>query len=321
MFMNLDTVEYRASAIVRIAETLYSIVMLLTLVSCSEPITVQTREMDRTYLIVEGLLTDRAGMDQYVKLSESLPYFSGDDCPKVSGAQVVVSDGETETVFTETTEGEYVAPEGFRARMGRTYRLDIEADVAGERHRYHAEADMPDIGFTIDRIDYTYDGKSRVKLDSLWTVLMWGKDDPVKRNIFLAGIAVNGNRIPLSSCLMIEDKFFNGKRIDTFPCGLLYQTAENRKRYGECAKYLEEGDVISVEGYALSDEYFRFLMNIHGDGGGGSSNMPLFATQPANPVTNVTGDGDVLGYFAVCATAVASCTVTDPYQVINYNPL
>ena len=311
----------------RIGEMIGTIFGVILLASCSEPVDVHTRDMDRTYLIVEGLLTDKEGMDQYVKLSESLPYFSQDPIPTVSGAEVVVNDGENDIPFTEqlienedgtkSGSGEYRAPEGFRAHLGRTYKLRINAMVAGEPHSYEAESEMPEIGFTIDKIDYTYNGKTQVKLDSLWTVLMWGADDRNIDNRFLAYISVNGKRIPLSQCLMIEDKYFNGKKIEAFPCGLLYQTAENRKQYGECYKFLEEGDVIGVEGYVLSPEYFRFMVNIQGDGGG-TSNMPFFSSQPANPVTNIHGDGDVLGYFAVCSTAQGYCTVTDPFQTINY---
>ena len=179
----------------------------------------------------------------------------------------------------------------------------------------HAEAEMPELGFDLEKIDYTYNGNTAAKLDSLWTVLMWGKDDVKLENNFIAYISVNDKRLPLGSCLMIHDKYFQGKRIEKFPVGLLYQTAANRKQYGDCAKFLEEGDVIQLEGYALSDAYYRFLLTLHGDGG--LSSMPLMSSQPANPETNVHGDADVLGFFAVCSTAYASVTVSNPFQVIQ----
>ena len=96
-------------------------------------------------------------------------------------------------------------------------------------------------------------------------------------------------------------------------------TAENLKNNGPCAKFLEEGDVLTLDGYALSPGYYQFLSCIHGDGGS-TSNMPLMATQPVNAPTNLHGDGYVLGYFAVCSTLSTSVTVTDPYQVIEYHP-
>ena len=296
---------------------------LLSFVSCSESITVQTRKMEKTYLIVEGLLTDTPGQDQYVKLSESLPYFDKQAIPKVSGAEVVVNDGITDILFTERLDeedgsgtGEYYAPEGFKAVFGRKYSLSVKATVAGKQHRYSAETEMPETGFTLDRIDYTYNGNTPAKLDSLWTILMWGEDDLETTCRFIACFSVNDHNVPLSSCFMLEDKYFNGKKIEAFPVGLLYQTAENYKQNGECSKFLEEGDVLKLTGYSMTVDYFSFMTNLQGDSG--FSSMPLLASQPSNPVTNISGDGDVLGFFAVCPVLTASVTVTDPFQVLEY---
>ena len=296
---------------------------LLLTVSCTESVKVQTRDMEKTYLIVEGLLTDTPGQDQFVKLSESLPYFDNQTIPKVSGAEVVVSDGTTDILFMErmneedgTGTGEYYAPEGFKAEPDRTYSLSVQATVAGVPHRYSAEAEMPRMGFTLDKIDYSYNGNTPAKLDSLWTVLMWGQDELETTSRFIACIEVNGHRIPISSTLMMEDKYFNGKKIEAFPIGLLYQTAENQKNNGPSAKFLEEGDVLTLTGYSLTMEYYEFLSNLQGDNG--MASMPLLASQPANPTTNVSGDGDVLGYFAVCPVLTASVTITDPFKVIDY---
>ena len=296
------------------------ILMMAVLYACSEPITVHTRKMDRSYFIVEGLLTDREDLEQYVKLSVSVPYFSEEGIKPVHDAEVVVSDGETEFLFTEqAADGEYHAPEGFKAFLGKKYKLSVKAVVEGETHQYEAEDEMPVVGFELEKIDYLYNGNTPQKLDSLWTVLLWGKDDLSIKNNYLACISVNGYRLPLGSCFMMEDKYFSGKQVEAFPVGLLSQTAENLKNNGPCAKFLEEGDVLTLDGYALSPGYYQFLSCIHGDGGS-TSNMPLMATQPVNAPTNLHGDGYVLGYFAVCSTLSTSVTVTDPYQVIEYHP-
>ena len=293
--------------------------LLVILTACSESIKVKTRDMEETYVIIEGRITDRdTGSENYVYLSQSVPYFENKSKPDgISGAEDVVSDGEGgETVFTENPEGSghYFAPDGFKAVSGRTYSLDIRANTLGSLRRYHAEALMPELGFEVDKIDYTYNGNTDAKLDSLWTVLMWGKDDPDIRNIYLAYLSVNGHRSPLSASLMIEDKYFNGKNIEKFPVGVLNQTAENRKQYGECSKFLEEGDVITLDGYVLTTEYYRFISNLYGDSG--LSSLPLISSQPVNPPTNISGDGKFLGFFAACPTAQASVTVTDPFKDI-----
>ena len=235
----------------------------------------------------------------------------------------MVNDGTKDILFTERLDeedgagtGEYYAPEGFQALSGRKYSLSVKATVAGKAHQYSAEAEMPEMGFTLDRIDYTYNGNTPAKLDSLWTILMWGEDNLETTSRFIARFSVNGYNLPLSSCFMIEDKYFNGKKIEAFPIGLLYQTAENYKQNGECAKFLEEGDVLTLTGYSMTEEYYAFMQTVQGDGG--LSSMPLLSSQPMNPLTNITGDGDVLGFFAACPVLTASVTVTDPFQVIEY---
>ena len=305
--------------------------MLGAIFSCSEPIKVHTQEMDKTYLVVEGLITDQPELEQFVKLSVSVPYLAPETgIPYVSDAEVVVSDGTTEYLFEEQevtpdperpdeTEktGVYLAPEGFRAQSGRKYSLAVKATVEGESHQYSAKAEMPAIGCSLEKIDYSYNGNTQQKMDSLWTVLMWARDYAASEGRYLIRLAVNGHRIPLGSCLMMEDKYFNGKQIEAFPVGLLSQTAANQKKYGESAKFLEEGDVLTADVYILAPEYYSFMAKIQGDGGG-TNNMPLMSSQPANPPTNLSGDGDVMGFFAACAVVSASCTVTDPYQTINY---
>ena len=293
--------------------------LLGAMVSCSEPIKVHTREMDRTYLVVEGLITDQPTLEQYVKLSVSVPYMSAiTEVPAVGEAEVVVSDGTTDYLFEEQENtGVYRAPEGFYARSGRKYSLSVRATVDGEPHQYGAEAQLPDVACNLEKIDYSYNGKTRQKMDSLWTVLMWGRDYAAVDGIYLVRLGVNGHRQPIGSSLMMEDKYFNGKRIEAFPVGLLLQTNENYKKYGESAKFLEEGDVLTADVYLLTPEYYSFMAKIQGDGGG-TNNMPLMSSQPANPPTNLSGDGDVMGFFAACAVVSASCTVTDPFQTINY---
>ena len=293
--------------------------LLGAMCSCSEPIKVHTREMDRTYLVVEGLITDQRELEQFVKLSVSVPYLAPETgIPFVSGAEVVVSDGTADYLFEEQENtGVYRAPEGFMARSGRKYSLEVKATVEGEIHRYGAEAKMPEIGCSLEKIDYSYNGNTPQKMDSLWTVLMWARDYAANDGHYLIRLSVNGHRVPLGSCLMMEDKYFNGKQIEAFPVGLLSQTAANQKKYGESAKFLEEGDILTADVYLMTPEYYRFMSKIQGNGGG-TSNMPLMSSQPANPPTNLSGDGDVMGYFGACAVVSASCTVTDPFQTLNY---
>ncbi|MBO4768530.1 MAG: DUF4249 family protein, partial [Bacteroidales bacterium] len=147
---------------------------------CSEEVQVHTRNMDRTYLVVEAMLTDQSDMPQKVLLTESIDYFVEEVPPAVSGARVAISDGVNEYLFEEDSvgSGRYVGPEGFCGTPGVTYKLIIDATVDGELNHYEALSTMEEQGFRVDAVDYMYAGDKDAQIDSLWTIAVWGQDFP-----------------------------------------------------------------------------------------------------------------------------------------------
>ena len=83
------------------------------------------------------------------------------------------------------------------------------------------------------------------------------------------------------------------------------------EKYGDCAKPLEEGDMVSLVVYSLTKDYYDFIMAMTSAATGTS--IPIISSQPANLPTNITG-GDAMGYFAVCPVMMASCKVDDPFK-------
>ena len=282
--------------------------VLATAMSCSEKMDVHVKNMDRTYLTVEGFLTDVAFMQQTITLSESVGYFGADTVPAVREAVVTVDDGSSTVTYEETEPGVYVAPRGFHGTPGKTYHLSIDAKVAGEHRHYDAESTMPEPGFQIDSIDYAYSGIMGV--DSTWTIAMWGKDAP-EESFFYASMAVNGHSYPYDLSLALNDKYFAGQRITAFPIGVMMQTAHNQELYGPCCKFLEKGDLLTFTALTLPkdcfDFFFSFASNLSG------SAIPLFSSQPANCPTNISG-GDAMGYFAACPVSMSSVVVDDPLR-------
>ena len=94
-----------------------------------------------------------------------------------------------------------------------------------------------------------------------------------------------------------------------FPIEPLLQSEVLRKQYGECYKYLETGDVITLELWTLDKGYFDYMLSLTMNG----VSIPLFTPQPANAPTNIRGE-HVVGYFAVCPVTRASVTVEDPFR-------
>ena len=279
----------------------YLIPLLLILCGCTERIDLQSRSDYHDYVSVEATLTDRPEDPQRVVLSRTISYFHNEAQPMVSGASVKVND----VVFSEKEAGIYEAPEGYSCEAGVEYKLRIRL-ANGES--YEAEATMPEPGFRMDAIDYAWSGGLTMDMDSLWTVGVWGVEKDFD-SYYLLTHAVNGFYQPMELCKLAPDLFFNSNVVVGFPIEALLQSEVLRQQYGECYKYLEEGDVITLELWTMDKGYFDYMLSLTMNG----VSIPLFTPQPANAPTNIRGE-HVVGYFAVCPVARASVTVEDPFR-------
>jgi len=276
---------------------------------CTEKTDLRSSGEYKEYVAVDATLTDRADRPQKVTLTKTVPYF-GDakdhaDIP-VRGATVTVDDGENTVLFSEKDPGVYEAPEGYFAVEGRNYHLRIE----NGDDTYEAEALMPEGGFDLYDIDYAWAGDKTMGVDSLWTIAIWGRDMP-QTSFYYVTVAVNDEYYPFDLAEILDDKYFNGNVVTGFPITSLMQIHELQEMYGDCCKYLEKGDVITLEAMTLQKDYFDYLMAVELNGT--FSSIPLFSPQPSNCPTNIKGK-NVVGYFAVCPTCSASVEVDDPYR-------
>ena len=285
-------------------------VVLLT--GCSEEVNVHTRSMDRCYLVVEAMLIDRADRTQIVQLTESIDFFEDEKPPVVSGAEVAVSVGNETYRYTEfpSGSGRYVGPEGFHGTPGNTYTLSIDAVVGGKSNHYEAVSKMEEPGFEVQAVDYMYLGATNPQADSLWTVAVWGQDNP-QTNYYYVSAQLNDAVFPLGLSLVMDDKYFNGQKVVCFPITTLYQTEATRRQYGDCGKYLETGDIFTLNVYSVPKEYYTFYTGFISSSVGAS--VPMLQSQPANCPTNVTG-GDAVGFFVACSSSSASVVIDNPFR-------
>ena len=271
------------------------------LCACTEKVDLRSRSDYHDYLAVEATLTDRAEDPQQIVLTRTISYFHNEAQPMVQGASVKVND----VTFNEKEPGIYTAPEGYACEPGVEYKLRIRLP---DGDAYEAEAEMPEAGFRMDAIDYLFAGGMTMDSDSLWTVGVWGLEKDID-SYYLLTHAVNGNYQPFSMALVSDDKFFNHNDVKGFPITALMQSEYLRKEYGDCFKYLERGDEITLEIWTLDKGYYDFLLSLTMN----SVSIPLFTPQPANVPTNIRGE-HVLGYFAVCPVARASVEIEDPFR-------
>ena len=287
---------------------------ILAAVACSEETDLRSKGEHFERLAVEAVLTDQTDRPQRVILSKTVPYFENateNGSLPVRGALVTVSGGGSEVRFEETQSehGVYEAPEGYHAEQGGSYHLRIELQ---EGEVYEADATMPSNGFRIDDLDYAYAGNKTMGLDSLWTLAIWGQN-MAHTDYYHITVGVNGHFYPHEMAEVTDDIYFNGNEVKGFPIATLMQYSQMQKLYGDCAKYLETGDEITLEAMTLSKDFFDYLMAVTLNGA--MAAIPLFSPQPANCPTNIRGgDGDAVGYFALCPVASASVTVDDPLR-------
>src|SRR5687768_11142661 len=113
-----------------------SIIIVLSffiLVSCDEPFQLDSTQAPPR-VIIEALVTDQAGL-QVVKLSRSADFYSSGATPRITNAQVRVTD-DMGNVFQfihnpnnhADSAGIYVPQVSFTGEIGRTYTLTVEAD-------------------------------------------------------------------------------------------------------------------------------------------------------------------------------------------------
>ena len=271
------------------------------LCACTEKVDLRSRSDYHDYLAVEATLSDRPEDPQQMVLTRTISYFHTEAQPMVHGASVKVND----VTFNEKEPGIYTAPEGYACESGVEYKLRIRLP---DGDAYEAEAEMPEAGFRMDAIDYAFAGGMTMDSDSLWTVGVWGLEKDID-SYYLLTHAVNGNYQPFSMALVSDDKFFNHNDVKGFPITALMQSESLWKEYGDCFKYLERGDLITLEIWTLDKGYYDFLLSLTMN----SVSIPLFTPQPANVPTNIRGE-HVLGYFAVCPVARASVEIEDPFR-------
>ena len=173
---------------------------------------------------------------------------------------------------------------------------------------------MEEPGFEIEAIDYMYMGNTGMKLDSLWSIALWGDDLP-QTSYYLVTSRLNQAIFPMQMALFMDDKYFNGQKVVNFPIETLNQTDAVRRRYGDCGKYLETGDVFTLVIFSIPKDYYDYYTALASAAMGAS--IPMLQSQPANCPTNVvctSGDGYATGYFAACSSSSSSVTIEEPLR-------
>jgi hypothetical protein len=111
---------------------------LILLNSCITQFIPKTTE-DKEILVVEGLITDKPGMNSVI-LSKSMPLGIKSDAKPLSGCTVIVTDDLGNRVtFVESAAGKYIPINTyFHGEIGRSYSLHISTNIAYNNLNYES---------------------------------------------------------------------------------------------------------------------------------------------------------------------------------------
>ena len=255
---------------------------ILLLSSCTEP---YGTELDSGYvrLVVQGSITNELKPHQ-VYLSKSADYFSNEAAPRVTGADVSISDGENTFYLSEISDGIYET-DTIAGEVGKTYTLTITTE--GETYEascylnYCPPIDSINFGF--------YDLSAYDIIDSSAYILLNAMEPATPDNYYMWNAYRNGvlETDTLNEVYFSDDQFING-----------YYMYDAEVAW---VRKVEVDDTITLEMLAITEEYYDYLNQVMTVT---EWNMGPFGGPPANPNGNImevnnngNNDDDPLGFF------------------------
>ena len=116
------------------ARFLFLFLAVLALTGCEDVIVVDLDDGTPPRVVVEGGVVHGATVHT-IRLTTTSDYFADAEPPPVEGATVTISDDLGTVVFLRETAPGFYRTDALATAIGRTYTLDIEADVTITRPR------------------------------------------------------------------------------------------------------------------------------------------------------------------------------------------
>lgn len=254
---------------------LIALVSLIGLTSCEEVIDLKLEGEDSPRTIIEAQVVNREGFS-FVRLSQSIDFYTPTAPPAISGAVVTVSDelGNTQ-IFLEDSLGTYLPQDStFKGEIGGVYHLKVEAN---EQVFESSSTLFPVI--EIDSIVVHYRENIPFQDDGYY-VGFYAKEPQDQDNWYLWKVAKNGEYYTDLEDLMFADDQIVKENIENLELPFVF----------------ELGDTVLFEQYSISEEvfdYYNQLQELYFNDGG------LFSPPPVNPQSNI--EGGALGIFITSA--------------------
>ncbi len=241
-------------------------------------------ELNDSYarLVVEATLTDQANQ-QVVRLTKTAPYFTEQPSSGVENALVTLRDEENAWLLEQLGPGEYITPDGFRIKSGKTYHLEIDHNGI----LYEAFSKTP-AAVPIDSLGF----RPHPWLSDHYEMIIHFQEPGETRNFYKWKIYHNEklltnipNKMPFS-----DDEALNGRYISA-PI-YIFQPEDGIP---------QPGDTIRTEMYSITEGYFDFMIAMRRYQG--ATGGP-FTGPPANIPSNFSNGA--LGFFLTAGVSQQS---------------
>jgi len=266
--------------------------------ACRADLELDTKNSDKTYLVVDGMITSEAKSHR-IELSTSYPFFGKTSYCPVTKAEVVLSDGTESIVLTQRGGGKYFTPEDWCGVPGTTYTLTVRTEQEEVSGVYQAVSTMPEAGAKYTGMDYSYDKDTKS-----WRFKVWLDDYPGIISNYVIFCELNGYRIQRMFGTLSGNSYLDGFHMD----GSVFFTLSVGWE-GMLKEPLKKGDVITLYICCAPKDYYDFVYALSLTSW---PSVPLVMPQPANCPTNV--NPNALGFFSACYTEPLSVTITDPFK-------
>lgn len=248
------------------------IILMMLHVSCSEKIELELDTIEQL-VAIDARITDRPFGNRVI-LTQSTGYMADQSSAPVEGATVRLLSGKSVYYMKETSRGLYVMPDDFRGEAANFY--SIEVDTGNEI--YNAISEM----------------REAVEIDSMlvrphpWLsnhheLVVHFQDTPGRVNYYMWKVYKNGELLTdsLHKIPFTDSEVFSGRYVRA-PIYIFHPEDG----------ILQPGDVIRLDQYHITEEYYHFLIAMLRNSG--TTGGP-FTGPPSNVPSNY--DNRALGFF------------------------
>jgi Domain of unknown function (DUF4249) len=266
---------------------IFLIASIVFFTSCTKVIDIDLNSSD-PQLIVEAKITDDATEKAEVRLNQSVNFDQSSTFPAVKNAFVTLFDqtGNVTDTLKEASAGVYQSSK-LTGKVGHTYLLTIKT---GSK-TFTSTATIPR---KVILTDIEMRAQSLFGNTSYVTIPKFVDPKGIGDNYRFI-LSVNGK-------LKKDISVVNDELSDGAPNGRpIFRGAQSDDTK---EGFLKVGDTVQLEMQCIDKGVYDYFNTLAGGGGGG----PGGGTTPANPVSNIKGDG-VLGYFTAHTKQIKSVVI------------